>query len=57
MKFDYKENGGKKSFSSKSEETMSCVQWGEHDFSAQNEKNGHCYEYPSLYHFMDELWL
>ena len=31
--------------------------YGEHDFHAHNEKNGDCYEFPSLSHFMIELWL
>ena len=30
-------------------------QWGEHDCSAHNEKNGDCYGYPSLSHFTSEL--
>ena len=29
-------------------------QYGEHDFSACNKKNGNYYEYPSLSHFIDE---
>ena len=32
-------------------------QWGEHNCSAHNKKNGDYYEYPSLSHFMDEHWL
>ena len=32
-------------------------QWGKHDFSAHNKKNGDYYEYASLFHFPDELWL
>ena len=32
-------------------------QLGEHDYSANNKKNGDDYEDPSLSHFMDELWL
>ena len=32
-------------------------QWGEHDCRAHNQKNGFYYEYPSLTHFTDELWL
>ena len=38
MNFGYKENAGKKSFSCKSKATMSCVQLGEHDCSANNKK-------------------
>ena len=30
-------------------------QYGEHDCPAHNKKNGDYYEYPSLYHFMNEL--
>ena len=30
-------------------------QWGEHDYSAHNKKNGDYYEYPSLTAFTDEL--
>ena len=29
-------------------------QYGEHDYSAHNEKNVDYYEYPSLTHFEDE---
>ena len=32
-------------------------QCGEHDCGAHNKKNGDYCEYPSLSHFMDELWL
>ena len=32
-------------------------QCGEHDYSANNKKNGDDYEYPSLSHFTDELRL
>ena len=55
MKFDYKENGGEKRFSCKSKASYHVYKWGEHDCSANNEKNGDYYEYPSLSHFMDEL--
>ena len=57
MNFDYNENGGKKSFLCKSKASISCIQWAEHDCSANNKKNGDYYERPSLSHFMDELWL
>ena len=30
-------------------------QWGEHDCSAHNEKNGGYHEYPSLSHFTNQL--
>ena len=29
----------------------------EHECNANNKKNGYCYEYPNLSHFMDELQL
>ena len=33
-----------------------CVsQWGEHNCSAHNRKNKDYYEYPSLFHFTDEI--
>ena len=33
-----------------------CVsQWGEHDYSAYDKKNGDYYKYPSLSHFINEL--
>ena len=31
--------------------------YAEHDCKASNKKNGDCYWYPSLSHFMEELWL
>ena len=40
MNFNYKENGGKKTFLAKP-----C---GEHDYNAHNKNNGDYYEYPSL---------
>ena len=52
--FDYKENLGNKSFSCKSKALISLSQWGEHDCSAHNKKNGYYYEHPSLSHFMDK---
>ena len=54
MNFCYKENGGKESFSCKSKHQYRVSQYGEHDCSAHNKKNGDYYEYPSLPHFMDE---
>ena len=56
MNFDYKENGGKKGVSCKSKALRSVSQC-EHDCSANNKKNGDYYEYPSLSHFVNELWL
>ena len=35
----------------------SISQWAGHDCGANNKKNGDYYEYPSLSHFIDELWL
>ena len=32
-------------------------QCGKYNCSVNNKKNGDCYEYPSLPHFMGELWL
>ena len=57
MNFDYKENGGKKAFLSNPKQQYHVSQWGERDCSANNQKNGFFYEYPSLNHFTDELWL
>ena len=53
MAFDYKENGGKKAFLAMHQYCVS--QCGEHDYSANNKKNGYYYGYPSLSHFTDEL--
>ena len=30
-------------------------QYEKHDCSANNKRSGDCYEYPSLFHFTDEL--
>ena len=49
MNFDFKENGGKKSFSCKSKASMSCIRIWRTLFSANNKKNRDYYEYPSLY--------
>ena len=57
MNFDYKENGGKKSFSWKSKASISCILVWKHDSYANNEKNWDYYEFSSLSHFVDELWL
>ena len=32
-------------------------QCGEHDYSTNKKKIRDCYKYPSLSHFLDELWL
>ena len=55
MNFDYEENGGKESFSCKSKASISYIQYGEHNCSANKKKNGDYFEYPSLSHFSDEL--
>ena len=55
MNFDYKGNGGKKSFSSKSKDQCRVFLYGEHGFRAHNKNNRDHYEYPSLTHFTDEL--
>ena len=56
MNIDYMKNDGKKSFSCKSKDQYHVSQCGEHGYSAQSQKkNGHCYENPSLSHFIDEL--
>ena len=47
MNFDYKENGGKLLYR--------VSHYREHDCNANNKKDGDCYRYPSLPHFMDEL--
>ena len=54
MNFNYKEDGGKKSFSFKSKASNYVSQCGEHDGSALNKKNGDYYENQSLSHFIDE---
>ena len=54
MIFDYKENSGRKSFSWKSKVLISCIPSREHDYISNKKKNGDCYDYPSLSHFMDE---
>ena len=51
---NYKENGGKKSFSCKSKALISCIPMGERDYTAHYKKNKGNYEYPSLSHFTDE---
>ena len=55
MKFDHKENGGKKSFLGNPMDQYCVSQCGEHDCSANRKKNRDYCEYPSLSHFMDEL--
>ena len=38
MNFEYKENGGKNSFSYNSKASISCIQCGEYNFSDQSQK-------------------
>ena len=52
-----KENGGKKASLANPKHQYLVSQWGENDCSARNKKNEDYYEYPSLPHFIDELWL
>ena len=47
MNFDFKENGGKKSFSRKSKHQYHVSQCRDHECSANNKKNEDYYEYPS----------
>ena len=50
MNINYKENDGKKSFSTKSKASISCT-----PISAYNKNNGDNYEYPSLSHLTNKL--
>ena len=47
----------KKAFLAKSKNQFHVSQCGKHDCSAQSQKNGDCYENPSLTQLMDKLWL
>ena len=51
MNINYKKNGGKKSFSFKSKHQYRESQYGKHDCSAHEKKNGDYNEYPSLSNF------
>ena len=55
MNFDYKENGGKKSFSCKSKASISCIPIWKQDCRAKKKGIGDHFEYPSLSHFTDEF--
>ena len=46
----------RKAFLAKPMHQYHVHQWGEQDCCVTNKKNGDYYNYPSLYHFMDELW-
>ena len=48
---------GRKAFLENQKHQYCASQWGEHDCSVDNKKNGDNYEYPSLTHFTDEFWL
>ena len=54
MNFDYAENG-EKNASPNPKHQYRASHYGEHDCNANNKKNGDCYGYPTLSHFMDEL--
>ena len=55
MNFDCKENGGKKAFPANPKHQYRVSHYGEHDFNANNKRNGECYGHRSLSHFMDEF--
>ena len=50
-----KENGGKKTFLANPKHQDHISQFGEHDCSANNRKNGDYYAHLCLSHFTDEL--
>ena len=54
MNFDYTKNGGKKTFIANPKHQYRVSKNGEHDYCANNKKNGDYYEYPCLSHFTDE---
>ena len=55
INFDYMKNRGKKAFLANSKHQYRVSQYGEHDFHANNKRNGDYYEYPSLSHFTNKL--
>ena len=55
VNINFKESGGKKSFSCESKALKSCIPMRQHDYTAHNKKNRDCYEYPRLSHVIDEL--
>ena len=55
MNINYKENGERKIFFVNPRHQYSVSQYGEHDCSADNKKNGDYYEYPSLSCFTKKL--
>ena len=55
MNFDYRENDGEKALPANQKHQYHVSHYGENDCNANNQKNGHCYGYPSLSHFVDEF--
>ena len=54
MNINYNEMVERKAFLANLDYQHRIPQYGEHDCSANNKKNGDYYENPSLPHFMDE---
>ena len=48
MNFDYKENGGKKTFFANPKQQYRVSQCGEHHCRANSKKNRYYYEYPNF---------
>ena len=46
----------RKAFLANPKHQYHASQWREHDYTANNKNNKDYYKYPSLSHFMDELW-
>ena len=57
MNINDKENDGKKTFLANPKHQYRVSESGEHDYRANNKKNGDYYEYPCLSPFSNELWL
>ena len=55
INFDCKENGREKAFPANPKHQYYVSQNGQHDYCANNRKNGDYYKYPSLLYFTDEL--
>ena len=55
INFDYTKNGGRKAFLANPKHQYHVSKYGEHYCHANNKNNGDYYEYPSLYHFTNEL--
>ena len=56
VNINYKENRRRNTFYCKSKASISCIQYGKRDSSANNKRNGDYYEYLTLPHFTDELF-